>query len=101
MPRDIGVTGHSDTSHALANVFVEELERSAPRKFRCRLIVPWRRVIMKSVLSTGIEIALILHVRRLERFLERRPARVDARIIFSRLNHQGRLDLRHILDIWR
>src|SRR3989304_2819515 len=84
---------------ALADVLVEERDGPLPGQFGRRLVVARCRVVVEAVLGTGVEIALVGDVRRLERGFELRPARVDARIYLGRLYDQGTPDLRHVCRV--
>src|SRR5688572_9160290 len=85
---------------ALSNVLLEERDRPLPRQLGRLRVVARRGVVVEAVLRPRIEVALVPDVVRLERLLERRPARVDARIRLGRLDHQRSLDLRDVLDVW-
>ncbi len=89
VPRRRSVSGEAQDSmlYPLPDVLLEERDRSLPRQLGRRRIVARRRVVVKSMLSARVKMALVFYRRRLERFLERRPARIDARIIFSGLDH--------------
>src|SRR5215207_8934468 len=83
----------------LSQVLVEERDRPLPRQLRRRLVVARRRVVVEAVLRAGIEEALVPDAGRLERLLERGPARVDALVHLGRLDQQRSLDLRNVLDV--
>src|ERR1043166_6692712 len=76
-------------------ILLEEGDRPLPSELRSRLVVTWRRVVVKAVLGAGVNVRLVAGVIGFESRLVRRPQRVDALVVLGVVDQQRRLDRRH------
>src|SRR5258706_12120936 len=70
--------GSKRSPHPSSQVFVEKLQRSAPRQFCCRLVITRGRVVVEAVIGSFVDIRRVIYVIGLQCGLESGPSRVDA-----------------------
>src|ERR1041385_8793987 len=80
----------------LAQVFVEEVDRTLPGQLGGFFVVARRGVVVEAVLRTGIHVHGVLDVVGLERLFVSGNSGVDALIVLRIVEQQGRLDFGHI-----
>lgn len=68
-----------------AEMLVEVRDRARPGQFRRGFVVARRRVIVKTVLGSGIHEHLVRHARGPERRFERGIGGIDALVVFGQM----------------
>src|SRR5580765_7692520 len=76
----------TDSPAPLSQVFVEPGERTVPRERGGVLVVARRRVVVEAVLRALVDVALVRHAGRLERFVVGGPGRGKACVHFAVMN---------------